>query len=159
MQCTCLSNSASYRGLFVYKEVCVSVRKSPPSQDPSPIESQSQPNLRINSRKTQTASHPGMAGKPFVPQPGLEPDLISFRPERPSAYKKGLRKPSGFLPSEIKKSLSNAIMPAAVCILVVSRMFADGQRTVVRRVRGVRRTGVAALVPLTIRGNWRKTIW
>ncbi len=50
----------------------------------------------------RTGSHPGRAGNPTVPQPGFEPDVMSLRPERASPYNQKLRKPSGFLPSEIR---------------------------------------------------------
>ena len=57
----------------------------------------------------------------------------------PLPYNQGLRKPSGGLPFEIKKSLSNEIIPATACSLEVSWG---------RGVRGrERRTGVEQLVP------------
>jgi len=56
-----------------------------------------------------------MGENPSVLQPGLEPDVMSLRPARPSLYGLGLRKPSRGLPFEIKKSLSSEIIPATVC--------------------------------------------
>lgn len=49
----------------------------------------------------RTGSHPTMAGNPSVLQPGLEPDVTSFRPGRARLYSQGLRKPSVGLPVEI----------------------------------------------------------
>ena len=80
------------------------------------------------------------------PQPRLEPPVMSLRPNCPWPYSQGLSQPSGGSPSESKKSLSNAIMPATVCILAISWMLGDGRRRVRQGV--VRRTGVAQLVPL-----------
>ncbi len=34
----------------------------------------------------RTGSHPATAENPAVPQPGLEPDLMSFRAQRPGPY-------------------------------------------------------------------------
>jgi hypothetical protein len=36
--------------------------------------------------------------KPFVEQPGFEPEVMSFNPEIPEEYKKGFKKPKGLLP-------------------------------------------------------------
>jgi len=64
-----------------------------------------------------------MAENPSVLQPRLEPDVMSLRPTRPPPYSQGLRKPSGALPFESRKSLE--IMPAAACKLGVSWLVED----------------------------------
>src|SRR6266702_6330426 len=66
--------------------------------------------LKVNGQKSRRTNR-----TPSVLQPGLEPDVMSLRPARPSLYGLGLRKPSGGLPFEIKKSLSSEIIPATVC--------------------------------------------
>src|SRR6266702_693232 len=85
-----------------------------------------------------------VAENPSVPQPGFEPDVMSFKPGRQSPYSRGLRKPSGGSPFEMRLSVSSEIMPATVCALAVSWvlgwMAAEGGKK-------ERRTGAEALVP------------
>jgi hypothetical protein len=49
-----------------------------------------------------TGSHPEPAAKPFVEQPGFEPDVMSFNPAAPLEYKNGFKKPKGGLPLEMR---------------------------------------------------------
>ena len=44
----------------------------------------------------------------------MVPDVISLKPATPVVYNVGLRKPSGALPSEMRKSLRSAMTPANV---------------------------------------------
>jgi hypothetical protein len=62
-----------------------------------------------------TGSHPFATENPDVPQPGFEPEVISLNPVAAVEYISGLRKPSGDLPFEIKKSFRREMTPAAVC--------------------------------------------
>ena len=39
----------------------------------------------IDQNAVLTGSHPFPAENPFVPQPGLEPDVMSLKPELPDA--------------------------------------------------------------------------
>lgn len=67
-------------------------------------------------KKTQK---PGSKTDLTVSQPRLE--VISLRRARPPWFNHWLKKPSGAMPFEGKKLLSNeVIMPATVCELVVS---------------------------------------
>lgn len=50
----------------------------------------------------RTGSHPVVALNPVVPQPGFEPSVMSVRASKPLPYSKGLRKPSGARPFEIR---------------------------------------------------------
>ena len=68
----------------------------------------------------RTGSHPVVASNPLVPQPGLDPDMMSLKPLLSIVYSQGLRKPSGGLPVESRKSLRSEIMPATVCTSAVS---------------------------------------
>jgi hypothetical protein len=69
----------------------------------------------MNQNKVLTGSHPLVAGNPMVPQPGFEPDVMSLKPAAAVEYISRLRKPSGGLPLEIKKSFRREMTPAAVC--------------------------------------------
>jgi hypothetical protein len=69
----------------------------------------------VNQNGVLTGSHPFVAWNPEVPQPGFEPDVMSLKPLAPVEYISGLRKPSGDLPLEIKKSFRREITLAAVC--------------------------------------------
>ena len=60
------------------------------------------------------------AKNPSVPHPGFEPAVMSLRPILPAPYSQGLRKPSGFRPFDIRKSLSSETTPATVWTLSVS---------------------------------------
>lgn len=51
---------------------------------------------------------------PGVPQPGLLPIVISFRPSIPTEYNNGFRNPSGGSPLERRASLSSETIPAKV---------------------------------------------
>ena len=79
----------------------------------------------------RTGSHPTVASNPPVLQPGLLPVRISLMPSqyKPASYSQLLRNPSDGLPLETRRSLSIAIMAAAVCTLEFSPVHEDGQRT------------------------------
>ena len=64
------------------------------------LSSQNQPkrNRRQISLAERTGSHPAMAGNPSVPQPGLDPIVISFMPTTARPYSQGLANPRGSLP-------------------------------------------------------------
>src|SRR6266702_7384328 len=96
--------------------MCCSVKKSGVPR-PVTYASQSQPISKAKNQSLagRTGAHPAPAENPAVLQPGLEPDMMSLRPAKPLLYNQGLRKPSGGLPFEIKKSLSSEIIPATVC--------------------------------------------
>jgi hypothetical protein len=68
----------------------------------------------MNQNEVFTGSHPSVARNPWVPQPGFEPDVMSLKPAA-LEYISGLRKPSGELPLEIKKSFRREMTLAAVC--------------------------------------------
>jgi hypothetical protein len=108
---------------------------------------QSQPTKKQSLVGGRTGSHPGTAVNPSVPQPGLLPDVMSVMPGIARPYNQGLRKPSWGLPCVSKKSLSSATMPATTFALAISWMddVEWGRRV-------LRRTGAAALVPLTVNG-------
>ena len=61
-----------------------------------------------------TGSQPDLAGKPFVLQPGFEPEVMSLSADAPVEYRKGLRNPSGLRPAAMRRSLSRAMMLASV---------------------------------------------
>ena len=85
-------------------------RSSSKSSVPKPVTygmepkiNQRHPNKDKKSFGGRTGSHPEVAVKPVVSQPGLEPDIMSVRPGRPlRLYSQGLRKPSGVLPVAIR---------------------------------------------------------
>jgi hypothetical protein len=104
----------------------------------------------MNQKEVLTGSHPFVAENPEVSQPGFEPDMTSLKPFAAVEYINGLRKPSGDLPLEIKKSFRREITLAAVC-------NAQGERDHAAVVR--KRTGAAALVPSTLITFPASTIW
>jgi hypothetical protein len=71
--------------------------------------------VAMNQNEALTGSHPFVAENPEVPQPGLEPDTMSLKPFAAVEYISGLRKPSGDLSLEIKKSFRREMTLAAVC--------------------------------------------
>ena len=48
-------------------------------------------------RTKLTGSHPTQAVKPFVEQPGFEPEVMSLSPEVKLEYNNGFKKPKGLL--------------------------------------------------------------
>lgn len=61
-----------------------------------------------------TNTHSGPLRLTLVPQPGLEPDVMSLKPATPVEYRSGFKKPSPDFPSESRKSFRRAITPANV---------------------------------------------
>jgi hypothetical protein len=52
--------------------------------------------------------------KPLVEQPGFEPEVMSFNPGIPLEYKKGFKKPRGFLPFAMRWSFKSDTTAANV---------------------------------------------
>ena len=109
-----------------------------------------------------------MASNPSVLQPGLLPLVTSLRPSqyKPASYSQRLRKPRGFLLFETRKSLSSAMIAAAVCKKELSRAHENGQmvegsKTHVRREAGATHPkGIVFIVDgviLRLQGNVRDT--
>ena len=61
-----------------------------------------------------TGSHPTVALKPFVEQPGFEPIVMSFNPRFPLEYNQGFKKPKGLLPQAIRWSFKSETTDANV---------------------------------------------
>src|ERR1700761_1753066 len=87
---------------------------------------------------------------PLLLQPGFDPDAISLRPTRRRPYSLGLRKPRADSPREIRWSLSNEIVPAIICALILSQVAEHGRskRGSRREKRVKRRMGVHLASPL-----------
>lgn len=64
---------------------------------------------KVAQDKIHTGSQPVSAGKPFVPQPGLSPAVMSVKVDAAIPYKNGFRNPSGLLPVPMSLSLMRDI--------------------------------------------------
>jgi len=64
--------------------------------------------------RPEIASHPSVALKPSVPQPGLLPVVISVSPSKPFEYRNGLMKPSVGRPLDSRTSFRRLTKPAKV---------------------------------------------
>jgi hypothetical protein len=61
-----------------------------------------------------TGSHPAVAGKPSVLQPGFEPWVMSVSARDAFAYSHGFRNPRGDLPAAMSRSLRSATTLAKI---------------------------------------------